>query len=1473
MRIMGNARILCSGILLLISILISNQAHAQITASPSSGCAPLTGVQFTSPAGTSSATWDFGNSASSNLFDPQATYVDPGTYTVTFTGTVNGSPVQETTTITVYAKPTAKFTVSTDTVGCLPFTVGFVDQSTSTGGATITNWEWVFGDGGVTTGNNNPTHTYTLAGVFDPVLKVTDNNGCVASVTRNDMITASALPSAVISSNPPNPSACNPPLTVTFNANNSQSNAIFGGGLTYDWDFDNGNTSTVVNPPAQTFVNSGTYAVTLEVTDTIGCTATRTLNVPVVGPFANFSIVGVSQDTICKEVFFLDRSVGTVLNWDYGDGTFDTLPYHTYADTGTYDITLTVYAGSCTDDTTISVYVEEPYADFSINPTYACEIPVDVQFTDQSSPNVTNWVWDFDDNNFSSDQNPLHTYTSEAAGLDTSIYDLSYFPTEMDVTLIVTTARFCADTITKVDTLWPISAAFYPDVAKGCAPLEVTLYDSSTFSPNYESIVSHEWIYDDGTSFLGGPNDIAPTHTYTQPGDYYPTLVITSSSGCTDTSFFQHIQVGTPPNPDFSVSPTQVCPGDQVDITDLTPASDSVDTWYYTADNNFMYNCWSEPNPTWSYTSEAGFSDITLTAGYNGCFNTYTLNNAVEILGPVGRFLITNECDAPYDVTLTGDITGADSIYWDFGDGTILATTTNTTPSHTYASSGDYNITLTTVNTTSGCQPFVYSEVVKIRDVQAVLDAEGRVCPADTTRFYGNTSVDVFADCNKGYRWIFGDTTYPRNSSNPYIDHAYTDGGNYTLTLIVRDVNGCKDTATQQIRSYPVDVDFALDTNAGCLPLTINATDLSTSDTTITDWLWSFGDGNTSTQQNVTHTYSNRPDTTFYPLILYVTNEVGCTDSLVKEVTPFIPDSNFFVIGRRTLCVGEATTFRANNLNLDSYSWNFGDGTTSTDSVFVKTYTQAGSYQVSLNVTDGGCSSANIRPNYVFVQDYPEAGFSSTSDTLDALCYPLQVSFTDTSVNPNPGIRTWNLGNNSPILPNQTVGTLYEQPGTYNVSLIISSSFGCRDTVRRTFQVDGPLGDFNLSDTLICKGEDITFNIKDTSNVAAYAWDFGDGVDTTGLSPVTHTYNFNPPGGSTVASLILWSNDSTCAFSVQQEVSITQVIADFDRNDESDQADTVHCIGLSDDFVDQSLNADTWLWDLGDNTTYTTSTVPQHTYSDTGTYIVSLSITDNDAGCTDFIEKTMIVNPLPVVTADGGDTCAGEPIQLVATGGGTYIWEPSTGLNDTSLASPIALPDSSTLYTVTVIDSNGCESSATAQVTVYQEPPSVTWDTLIVIGQEVDLDASFGDAYTYAWSPEQWLSCYNCADPKAQPLEDIEYTLLVADTLGCFEVPSTYSFVVKPETTIDLPTAFTPNGDGKNDRIYVDGWGIKDLLEFKIYNRWGQLVYEGTELEEGWDGKFEGKDQNIDTYTYTATVETWLEGVVLSKTGSFKLLR
>jgi gliding motility-associated-like protein len=230
-------------------------------------------------------------------------------------------------------------------------------------------------------------------------------------------------------------------------------------------------------------------------------------------------------------------------------------------------------------------------------------------------------------------------------------------------------------------------------------------------------------------------------------------------------------------------------------------------------------------------------------------------------------------------------------------------------------------------------------------------------------------------------------------------------------------------------------------------------------------------------------------------------------------------------------------------------------------------------------------------------------------------------------------------------------------------------------------------------------------------------------------------------------------------------------------------------------------------------------------------------------------------------------------VQLYATGGISYLWTPSTDLTSDTIPDPLASPSTTTNYLVTVTDTMGCADTATAEVIIYEPVAQVDFDTTIVIGEPVQLNVSQGPGYSYSWTPAEGLTCTDCPDPVAQPLVNTVYEVTISDDAGCFSVTSTYEFIVKPITTIDVPTAFTPDGDGDNDIIFVEGLGIKRLIEFKIYNRWGQLLFETDDIARGWDGHYMGKLQNVETYVYFASVETWLHGEILTKKGSFNLLR
>lgn len=1441
----------------------------QITASDSTGCAPFVGVLFTGLPGASGINWDFGDASSSSLANPTHTFSSPGNYTVLYTATVSGNPVSQSIPIKVHGKPTPNFTAITPVKGCTPLPVQFSDQSTGGGGSTIVGWSWAFGDGGVNTSNNpTPTHTYNLAGQFNVSLIVTDANGCDSSFVITQYVTTSKKPNIVVTP-AGNVAACSPPLSVTFNGSGSTSNSTTGPALTYFWDFGNGSTSTVASPPPATYTAVGTYIVKFIVTDNNTCSDSITKNVIINNPLASFSV----NDTVCKTVVFTNNSSGNNPFWNYGDGSTGSSTTHTYTTPGTYSVTLQVSSGSCKDDTSKLITVEDVKALFTSSPTYVCDLPSTINYIDQST-NAVAWQWTFVPSVPYLATTPDTSYLQNPpiiiSNMDTNQYSI-YQQEYMGVQLMVTSPHGCKDSlfIPRLDTINLPTARFMPDKTQGCVPLTVQFSDSSI---SKETIVNWQYIFGDGSMVSGSnPN---PTHTYTAAGTYYAMLIIQNSKGCIDTSFSIRIDVGNLPTPNFSASPLSICPGDAVQFTDLTPASDSIDTWHYSTDASFiMSGCPGTPNPSWNFVAATGPQTVTLTVGSKGCYASVTKSNYITVKGPIVQFKTATDCDSSRVYVFTGTFQDADSWTWNLGDGTILTNSTAQQIIHTYSVSGDYLVTLTGVNNTSGCPPSVDTATAFVRQIKAAfLNIDTLFCTSASVSFSGAASVDVNPECNSGYYWLWGDGSGPGIYSSPTAQHTFLSPGFKDVTLIVKDANGCRDTVTQKVKASAVTASYTTNVTYGCLPLTVNFSDQSTSDTTITNWSWTFGDGGSSTLQNPSHTYTSTTVNSFTATAT-VTNILGCSNVFKKVIVISKPDSTF-TASKTTLCAGDSVKFTPSFLNHQAYVWDFGDNTpTSTVVSPYHVFTKGGNYAIILDVTDSiGCKGKKKMVNYIHVQDYPLVGFSSTADTSPT-CYPLLAQFTDTSIANIFFTRNWNLGNGSIVVPNPTVGTVYQTPGTYSVSLTVTTTYGCSSTITKLLEVTGPVADFDLAPAVICKGSDVQFSIKDTMNIFTYHWDFGDGYDTTAVSPITHTFNHHPPNGQAVVTLVMWSKDSSCAKTVTHNVTIHQVTAAFDRNNEIAQIDTAHCLHILDVFKNNSQNANTWAWDFGDGTTSVMQN-PTHMYMAAGTYTVELNIKNSQLGCVDTLYKEMIIFPDPVVTVVDGDTCLGSSVQLQATGGVSYSWSPSAGLNSTTVSNPIATPAFTTDYIVTVTSGDGCAVSDTAHVYIQQPPPQVTWDTTIVIGQSLYLSAAdAGGSFTYVWSPNDSLSCPTCPVPWLFPLSNHHYTVTISDTMGCFTVDSYLDVYIKYVSSLDVPSAFTPNGDGTNDIIYVNGWGIKRLIEFKIYNRWGELLFVSTDLKDGWDGTFKGVPQNIETYVYTAAAETYIDEVPLTKKGYIKIIR
>lgn len=1448
------------------------RAHAQISASITEGCAPLTNIQFnhTFPNATN-INWTFGNGASSNLPNPTNTYTLPGIYTVTFTANSNGSPVTQTLSIEVYAPPTPSFDALGVLGGCTGLSVSFDDTSVGGGGVPITNWQWAFGDGGVNSINTgNPTYVYNVPGLFDVSLIVTDANGCVASVSQEEIIAISGLPTVAVITNPNPATACEPPLNVNFTANTS-SNSPLGETLTYAWDFDNGQTSTVVNPPQQTYTSSGVYIVTLQVTDDNNCSRTVNSVVSITQPIASIAAIGGENGIVCQEVFFVNNSTNGTFSIDYGDGTSDDTLYHFYNAEGFYDVTLTLQSGNCTDDTTITLFVQVPAINITAPSDTVCDFPYSVSPTVTTTYPIANYAWAFPGGVTSSDPTPTEEvlYYEDEYTINI-LYDLP-------ISLLATTPDGCQTQDIDYIYVHKPNALFYPDVVNGCAPLAVNFTDWSI--SEVPEIVSWQWHFGDGTPPLSNAGENV-AHTYQEPGVYESFLVIETSTGCIDTSYSHFVHVGSLPNPSFTVSPTEVCPGDPIQLIDTTSPADSIDTWTFTGDNQALFSCSDTSAAEVSFGQVTGIQTITMTVGNDGCYAS--TSQQITVRGPIGDITYSCNCDTPMDYPFEVVASDADSWTIDFGDGQVAENISTTNVNHTYAESGDYEVILTSFNNSSGCAPDTDTILVRVRNLQAIINLPDTLCLSEAVPLDALLSIDDAVEdevCHHPFVWYFGDNTQPYQTSQA-ITHDYNNPGVYLLELWVEDINGCVDSASHELNLFEVNADFSYVADGVCLPMEVAFTNTSSATLPIATYQWSLDDVvSNEVSPNYTFPFEGigPSGSTDGPIVtLTVIDEAGCSDEISVELPINIPNANFSNTTPSTICEGGSVTFdptlpQGNNM----FSWesSIGQIASTYNPSFV--FPEPGQYSVTLTVTNSvGCDNTQTFFN-VNAQAFPNAGFVSSLVEGEPLCYPAQITFTDTTTLGLGGSRIWNLGNGAPAIGTPSIGANYNLPGDYTITLISSTSAGCADTASLAIQVDGPLGDFTLSPSTICRGDDITLVLTDTTDVFTWSWDFGDGTNAGPLGTVNHQYDFafNPPTNQTIVSLVLWNNDSICNIAISEEINFVNIVADFLRNDELAPEDSIHCFGIPDNFENNSSsNVDQWSWNFGNGQTFNGLNPPAINFQP-GTYDVTLAVTTLPEGCVDTVQKTMLIHPLPNPVAVGGAICLGENIQLNASGGEEYVWSPTETLDNPSIANPIAFPSLTTTYSVSVTDTNSCVNTADATVIVFQPPIAQNTIDTLIIGEFDEVTAGPLEGYTYEWTPDIWITCNDCNDVLIQPLADTTYFVTIRDSLGCFEVISRYEYIVLPLASLDVPDAFTPNGDGVNDFIYVRGWGIEDLISFEIYNRWGELVFETSDLNEGWNGQYKNEIQMADTYAYVVKAKPYISNIPLVKEGFINIIR
>ncbi len=1346
-------------------------------ATPAPGCVGVNMI-FANASTPASANvyWDFGDGSYSFISYLGKAYYAPGTYTVRLIAYGGGCSDTTFRTVTVYPNPTPSFTINpTPATGCsVPKTFSLTNTSTG-----ATSYNWAFGDGGTSTGNN-PSKTYTAFGTYNIVLTATSAQGCTASSAPATVTLEPPTLSVAIAY----PAGACVPAAVAFTNSFSAVDA----GTTYNWNFGDGSTGTGATP-SHTYVATGSYTVTLTATAAGGCTATTTAIVNVgTKPASAFTALPL---TACTDVpvAFSNTSVGaTTYLWDLGDGSYPTTPNptHAYGAPGTYTIALIASNNGCNDTLVRPNYLTiiGPVAQFTDN--FVCSNKALHNFTNTST-GALSYIWNFGDGTTSTATSPSHTYAATGSFL---------------VTLQAINGA-CTSTISRriyIQNMNPQFAGTPLPVCKG-QPVNFTLQNTT-------NIQLAGWSFGDGT---GTPMASLATasKTYNATGFYTVKLFVTDSAGCVDSLVKPAYVNVRGPVAGFKALPTGACPGTPIQFTDTSTviggAAITARNWSFGDGTTLAGN---NATPVKTYPAGNGTYDVTLTVtDANGCTDNLTRPAYINLVKPTAGFTSSNAVPcAASSVTFSNTGANGSTFEWSFGDGTA---STAVSPTKAFAATGTYNVQLIST-ALSGCKDTV-SHPVTISTympfAKFTMSDSVASCPPLVVQF---TTVP---EAGITYTWKFGNGATATTATPSTL---YSKAGTFTAKLIATNANGCTDSTTRTVVVNGPAGTVTYAPIAGCAPLPVTFTVNATSTVSYT---YDFDNGVTQTSGNNTYTYSYPTGGIFKPLVI-LSNGAGCNVAI--EALDTIRVSSLkagFTASVTSLCPGKTVQFTDTSVTLVgtilNRVWDFGDGTTATTANPVKTYTTPGTYTVKLRLSNGSCTDSLTQTITVFpslaqsvsanatmcpgasaslsssgAASYvwsPGATLSCTTCAAPVATPTATTTYTvvataangcsDTDqvtvvVAPHPAV---SAGPDVAICTGASASLAASGAATYvwdaastlsciscaapaatptsTTSYVVTgtSAAGCtaKDTVVVTVNAGMVLAT-NGPSKVICAGNTVGLNV---SGATSYTWSPAVGLSCTNCA--------NPTASPANTTTYTVTGNGTGANACPGAATVTVTVNPLPVVSAAPNPAAI-CAGAAAPLT--AGGATSYSWSPATGLSCTTCANPTATPASTTSY----TVTGTDAaGCAATATIPVTVHPLPVVTATASQNnpCAGTVVTLTAGGAATYVWSPATGLSCTTCASPTTTAATNATYTVTGTTAAGCTATATVAINVNPLPALTTTPVSICAGGSAPLAVS--GAATYVWSPATGLSCTSCASPVASPATTTTYTVTGTNAAGC----------------------------------------------------------------------------------------------------------
>ena len=1142
---------------------------------PDSGCGPLL-VDFTnnSTGKYVDYLWDLGfenhlgtdsistDTVPSDQSYPASLYFDTTYYSSLTVTNVCGVATQNTEIISM-PMPVSRFGLLSNVGDCLSGSVTLANNSYGLPDA----YYWDFGDG--TFGTNSDTifdHYYAPGNgnsFFNIVMSVT--NECGTDTTTE---TVTIAPSNLVAFFSVDTTVGCVPFTVDFNQ------FTVNGSNNQSWDFDDGNFSNLYSP-SHTFTDSGTYQVSLAVSNACNFdTAYKTIRVNS-SPNIEFNVI---DDTLCAGSVFQFNNLsdnGISNNWDFGDSTYSyiTNPTHIFTDSGNYRVILT--GSSLTNnceayDSVDLVVLPYPVITATSDTSNGC-IPLPVNFSSTVN-SVGYYLWDFGDGNTSTVDNPTHTYTSDGYySVNVRFEDFSGCVDSFDFDIIP----------------HPVpSPSFIPIQLDTCV-----LPINYNFQNNSIGASSYNWDFGDGNNSI----NTLPDNSYISSGNYTIKLVASNTYGCSD-SITSSIFVKPVTNAQFNAVPLDTCklPANYSLVNNSTGSIAYIWDFGDGSTSNL-------PNLNHSYSSDGNYQISLITMNSFGCFDTsYVDINVLPVPSLGFNYTQLDTCSVPSNFSFQNTSTGGNSYLWDFGDGLFSPVYS---PLHTFSSDGTYNVKISGSNI-FGCsdsliQPVIVNPIPVAQFTAVQLDT----CVIPASYSLVNSSVGAIFNS-----WDLGNGA-SSNSTN--FNFSYTSSGSYDISLLVMNQFGCLDSLTSSVNVSPVpQVSFNYAKLDSCiLPSNYSFTNTSTGGNS---YLWSFDTIANSIQNNPFFSFN---DDGIYQVSVLATNSLGCSDSAIDyiNVSP-IPIANFSLdttIG----CEPFNAIFTNNSQYSNFYNWDFNDGNTGSFLNGSHVFQNSGNYTVKLVVEDvNGCKDS-IFEN---VNVYPSPVSNYTYTATDPCYLPINVDFSNTSTGGNSF--QWDFGNGQ-LTTFTNPSTIYDSVGIYNIQLISGNSYNCYDTLNNNFnvfynQVPNALLNFDES---ICL-RDTSFLYSNSLFADSLIWDLGNGVRLNGD---TIAVVFDSVGQYDI-TLFAYNLSSGCS-DTSQGNNILEIlpspIADFELN----QIQSYEPLSGSIEFINNSIDADTYFWNFSDlETSIEAFPTYYYSYDYDGTYYYTLYAFSSNQ-CVDSLTKELYI--------------------------------------------------------------------------------------------------------------------------------------------------------------------------------------------------------------------------------------------------------